>query len=166
MTLEAFRTARLTRGRDSAAAIADAAERAADEQIGRARSDLAGRIIRARHEGARQAEVEMGLTAAREGRDARGLVLGAERDAYEALRVQVRGAVLAIREDPAYPRLLDRLERTVRSQLGPDARIERDPPEVGGLVATSAERQVDYSLPALGERCISRLGQDVRRLWR
>jgi hypothetical protein len=166
MTLDAFQTARLAQGQATATTITEAAERAAREQIGRVRSDLAGRLIRARHEGARQAEVEMGLTAAREGRDARGLVLGAERDAYEALRAEVRTAALAIRQDPAYPRLLDCLERTARAQLGRDVRIERDPPEVGGLVATNDERRVDYSLPALGERCIGRLGQDVQRLWR
>ena len=52
-----------------------------------------------------------------------------------------------------------------RDQLGPGARIERDPPELGGVVATAGTRRVDYTLTALAERALNDHADEVTALW-
>ena len=84
----------------------------------------------------------------------------------EELQLRSREAVLRLREDSRYPALLDRLARTAREQLGPDAEVEVDPPGLGGVIGRTGRVSVDYTLPALADRAIASLGDELESLWR
>lgn len=142
--VRAERAARLDEARREAAAIVTDARSAAERE---ARAALAHRIVRAR-------------------RSARTVTLAAQRDSFEALRAEARTAALARRDDPGYPALLARLAEACRAQLGADAELQVDAPELGGVIATHGDRRVDYTLPALAERAITDLGTETERLWR
>jgi vacuolar-type H+-ATPase subunit E/Vma4 len=96
-------------------------------------------------------------------RDARSVVLTAQRRAYDELRRRVRDAVGALREDPVYPRLLDRLEELARGIAGPAAAITPHPS--GGVVAQGAGTFVDCSLLRLADSAVDALGAEVSALW-
>jgi vacuolar-type H+-ATPase subunit E/Vma4 len=112
--------------------------------------------------------------AAREGarrrsaatRKAREIRLRARQRQVEELERLAREAVLGMRSDDRYPDLLERLAAAVREQLGPDAEIEVDPEGRGGVIGRRGRATVDYTLPALAERAIADLGEEVERLWR
>jgi vacuolar-type H+-ATPase subunit E/Vma4 len=92
-------------------------------------------------------------------------VLAAQREVYDEFRRRAREATLTLRDDPAYPALLDRRTASARRELGDRAEIERDPPEVGGVRARDGTRSVDYTLPARADRAIAELGPRLRDLW-
>ena len=99
-------------------------------------------------------------------RRAREIRLRAQSRQIEELQLRSREAVLHLREDDRYPGLLDRLARTAREQLGPDAEVEVDPPGLGGVIGRKGQASVDYTLPALAERAIASLGDELESLWR
>jgi vacuolar-type H+-ATPase subunit E/Vma4 len=157
-------------------AIVDDAREEADRMLAELELELGGRIDGARDEAAKilvaarsAGEEEGRLEATRETSrlrtEARMTVLAAERELYDELCARSREATLALREDPGYRELLERLAAAARAALGPDAELEVDPPELGGVRARAGSRSVDYSLPTLSERCIGRLGRRLRRLW-
>ncbi len=165
MNLETYRRGRLEDARANVERIA-----AEGESMAAARLDKASRaadliIAEARADGAAQAGREMAITRVHEQRRSHRMVLEARRRAYEDLGERASAAARELRPDPAYPALLDQLERLSREQLGDGARIERDPAD-GGVVAEAEGRRVDYSLAALTERCLRRLGAKVEELWR
>ena len=96
-------------------------------------------------------------------RAARSAVLTAQREAYEELRRRVRDAVGALVDDPAYPRLLDRLDELARGMAGPAAAVSRHPS--GGVVAQGPGTFVDCSLPRLADIAVDGLGAEVSALW-
>ena len=144
----------LAAARTTAAARLTEGRRAADEILADARK--AGEAAAAR-------EADLELAAAR--REARLLVLTARREEYDRFCELSSVAVLALRAGPEYPRILDVLQARIRSQLGEDARIERDPPSAGGVVGESDGRRVDASLTALADACRGRLGGAIEALW-
>ena len=118
----------------------------------RARGETEGRIA-----GAREAAVQRSFAHLQ--------VLAAQREVYEEFCRRARAAALALREEPEYPALLDRLAEAARRELGERAEIERDPLADGGVVARDGTRSVDYTLPALADLAIAELGPHVRKLW-
>jgi len=144
----------LAAARTAAAARSTEGRRAADEMLAGARK--AGEA-----DADREADLE--LAAAR--REARLLVLTARREEYDRFCELSSAAVLALRAGPEYPRILDVLQARVLSQLGEDARIERDPPSAGGIVGEADGRRVDASLIALADACRGRLGGAIEALW-
>jgi hypothetical protein len=164
MNLEAYRRGRLEDARANVERLAAEGELMAAARLDEA-SHVADVIIaEARAEGAAQAGREMAITRVHEQRRSHRMILEARRRAYEDLGERARVAACELRPDPAYPALLDRLERLSREQLGDGARIERDPVD-GGVVAEAEGRRVDYSLAALTERCLRRLGAKIEELW-
>jgi vacuolar-type H+-ATPase subunit E/Vma4 len=155
-----------------AQAEADAGRRraAADEECARRVADAEAQarslVEEGRLEGERAASQEALRRRAVANRRARELRLGAQRLLLEELRRRAREAALERRADPTYPKLIDRLSRTAHVQLGPDAALEVDPPDVGGVVGRADGRSVDYSLPALVERSIEDLDGRLEALWR
>ena len=145
--------------------VGDASSRAARE-LSDARAEVAALVERARAEGEAAARHDALRVVARARREGRALLLGAQREVYDELRRRAHAAVEELRFEPAYPRLLDRLEGVARAQLGPGAAVEVDPPEVGGVRASSGRRRIDLTLPTLAERCLAGLGGDLERLWR
>ena len=165
MSLESYRLARLDEARAAAERLAADARSAAAEEIAEASAAAAAVIAEARADGAGRADREMAVAGVRDRRRSRQIVLAARRRAYEVLREEALASASRLRLDPGYPALLDQLERLSRAQLGDGARIARDPAD-GGVVAEVDGCRVDYSLPALAERCLRGLGAGVEDLWR
>jgi len=165
MNLEAYRRGRLEEARANAERLAAEGESMAAARIDEASGAAIAIIAEARADGAAQADREMAITRTHEQRRSHRIVLEARRRAYEDLGTRGRAGARELRPDPAYPALLDRLEQLTREQLGDGALIERDPAD-GGVVAEFEGRRVDYSLPALVERCLRTLGAEIEELWR
>jgi vacuolar-type H+-ATPase subunit E/Vma4 len=125
------------------------------------------------HELVRQGRLDGEAAAAREGarrraaatRKAREIRLRARQRQVEKLECLAREAVLAARRDGRYPALLERLAAAVREQLGPEAAVEVDPEGLGGVIGRRGKASVDYTLPALADRVIAGLDEEVERLW-
>ena len=155
-----------------AQAEADAGRRrtSVDEECGRRLADAEAQarslVEQGRLEGEQAAARERLRRRAVASRRARESRLEAQRSLLEELGLRARGAALERRADPEYPKLLDRLSRAARVQLGPDAALELDPPGVGGVVGRADGRSVDYSLPALVDRAIEDLDGRLEGLWR
>jgi vacuolar-type H+-ATPase subunit E/Vma4 len=164
MNLEAYRRGRLEEARTNAEWVAAESESMAAARLDEASRAAVAIIAEARADGAAQADREMAITRAHEQRRSHRIVLEARRRSYERLGSQARAGARELRSDPAYPALLDRLVQLSREQLGDGALIERDPAD-GGVVAGAGGRRVDYSLPALAERCLRRLGTEIEELW-
>jgi vacuolar-type H+-ATPase subunit E/Vma4 len=141
-------------GEEEAARRLEEARREADELVARARAEgeVEGRLQAARVQAVQRFTAHM-------------QVLGAQRASYDALLARARADALALRGDPAYPELLDRLAAAARRDLGPDAEVTIDPAALGGVLARAGSRAVDYTLVALAERCVQDLGARVGALW-
>jgi vacuolar-type H+-ATPase subunit E/Vma4 len=146
---------RIARARDAATARIEHATRDA-EALSR----------RAREEGEAAAEVAFARESAALRRDATTIVLDTKRAVLLELHAGVRDAVVGLRAAPDYPRLLDGLTVRARARLGPDARIVRDPPDGGGIVAEADGRRLDYTLTALAEMAWADLGNALENLWK
>jgi vacuolar-type H+-ATPase subunit E/Vma4 len=143
--------------------VTQAADRAAEE-VALAEEETAILIARARAEGEAAAELEAATEVAHARRSARTLVLEAQREVYDDVRREAHAAAQQLRSRTGYRELVERLAAMARDQLGPDAELELDPPN-GGVVAHARNRRLDYSLPALVERCLARRATELERLW-
>ena len=155
MSLDPYRDALLQEARAGAdAALAEATqEAAARTQEARERAE---RIVReATAEGEAAAERETAREHIRARRRARRIVLEAKRDVLGRLRRASLDATMATRSEPAYEAMLARLEALARDQLGPQARLTIDPPDLGGIVAEVDGRRVDYTIAALVDRALA-----------
>jgi hypothetical protein len=141
------------------AEAADAAER----QVAGARAEADAILADARAQGTAEGSALAAAEQARSQRLARRLVLQAEREAYEELRTRSRAAVRALRQDPGYPALRERLNRLALAAAGPGARVSEHPD--GGVVAEAPGLRVDCTLDGLAERAITALGGEVAELW-
>ncbi len=144
------------RARAEAATVADAV-------VARARQQAAVVLEQAREQGAADGAQLTAAAQAVAARRVRGLLLAAQRQAYETLRQRGRAAARALREDPDYPALRERLARMARERAGPDA-IVMDAPD-GGVIAEAPGRRVDCSLGTLADRAVDALGAEVEGLW-
>jgi vacuolar-type H+-ATPase subunit E/Vma4 len=106
----------------------------------------------ARAQGQDDARRALDARRAAANRAARGAVLAARREVYEALQAATRTAVSAIRSDADYPAVLERLASQIRRLLGSAVRIHEAPG--GGLVGTVPGRRVDLSADRFGERAV------------
>jgi vacuolar-type H+-ATPase subunit E/Vma4 len=120
----------------------------------------------ARAAGEAEAELEAARARAGARRRARSVTLAARLELYRELRREALEAAGHLRAQPSYASFIERLERVARSELGANAVIERDAGGAGGVVARAGSRVVDYSLPALVDRCLTVLGERVEELWR
>jgi len=119
-----------------------------------------------RREGEAAAAKEAVRRRATATRRAREIRLRAQRQQVDELQRVSREAILGLRKADGYRALLDRLSRTVREQLGPDAEVEVDPPGLGGVIGRVDRTSVDYTLAALADRAIASLGDELEGLWR
>lgn len=166
MNLEPLRRALHTEAQAGAEQRRDEVATACDRIV--AAAEARGRRLarQGRLEGGQAAEREAGRRRAAATRRGREIVLTAQRRQLETLRREAREAVQDARLDPRYPRLLERLEQAVRAQLGADAEVDIDPPDVGGVIGRHGSRSVDYTLPRLVDRVVDAMGEDVEELWR
>jgi cell division septum initiation protein DivIVA len=135
----------------------------ADRVLARARAEAEAILTEAREQGIADGAALAAAERARHRRRARGLVLEAERWAYEELRARSRAAVRALREDPCYPTLRERLTRLALAAAGPGATAGEHPD--GGVVVEAPGVRVDCTLDGLAARAVDALGGEVVGLW-
>ena len=164
-SLEPVRLALLADAETEAAQIIGEARRDAEEFEVKAARECDAEVAKARRrsELAGEAHAERVLARARNG--SRAVVLQEQEKLRRQLIEQVRAAALDARGDPHYPALLDRWEAMAREQLGSAVVIERDPDPNGGVIAVAGSRRVDYTLPALADRALDRIADEVTQLW-
>jgi vacuolar-type H+-ATPase subunit E/Vma4 len=165
VSLVTAREALLADARRRAEEIVAQAEEQAREQTEPAREQAEEIVAAARAQGEADGRLEAAREEAMQRFSAHMTVLGAQRESYEELRRRARAAVLALRDEPGYPELLDRLAAAARRDLGDDAQLQIDPPDVGGVRGTAGTRAVDYTLAALADRCVDDLGPRLAALW-
>ncbi len=163
--LDPVRIALLADARADAARLVETARDEADTFVERARRDADETVEQARRRAEATAEAHAARVLSRTRRDAHATVLRAREDLRCELVRRLGLAIERMRADPRYPTLLQQLEDAARAQLGEGVLIERDPPDGGGIVAVEGSRRVDYRLPALGERVLETLGEEVATLW-
>jgi hypothetical protein len=161
--LAPVRAAMLRRAQEQADEIVGQARRQAADAVAGARADAGGSVVQAREAGLAQAAPLAAAVRNRRRRDVRATVLAAQREAYEELREQVRAAVSALRDEPGYGLLLERLRRSARQAAGAAATLTEDP--AGGVVARGPGVVVDCSLPRLADAAVEALGAEVDWLW-
>jgi hypothetical protein len=150
--------ARAEAGQVRAAAAADS-----ERLLARARAEAEAVLAEARRQGTADGAALAAAEHARQRRRARGLVLEAERLAYEALQERSRVAVGALRQDPGYPALRQRLTRLALDAAGTGA-VAGEHPD-GGVIAQAPGVRVDCSLDRLAARAVEGLGGEVAGLW-
>jgi vacuolar-type H+-ATPase subunit E/Vma4 len=163
--LAAASKALLEDARRQAESALAAADDDAETTLRRAREQAEAMLADARARGSAEGRVSAAREADQAAVLARMQVLAARRQAYEQLQAGARDAALALRDEPGYPELVERLAAAARRDLGDGAEVERDPPGAGGIRAHAGSRHVDYTLEALADRCVLALGPVARRLW-
>jgi hypothetical protein len=161
--LAPVRAALLRRARDQAAGITAAAGAQAASARSQAHREAAGLAARGREAGRAQAAALAAQLLAQGRRDARATVLGTQREAHEELRRRVRATVAALRDEPGYDLLLERLRREAAQAAGPHAVLTEAP--AGGIIARAPGIIVDCSLPRLADASVEALGDQVAWLW-
>jgi vacuolar-type H+-ATPase subunit E/Vma4 len=161
--LAPVRRAMLRHAHEQAEEIVGRARQRAADAVARARADADDSVIHAREAGLAQAAPLAAAVRNQRQRDVRATVLAAQRAAYQELREQVRAAVSALREEPGYDLLMERLRRSAQRAAGPAATLTEDP--AGGVVARAPGVVVDCSLPRLADAAVEALGAEMDRLW-
>jgi len=143
--------------------IRAAAHAEAEAILARARRDGAAALAAAAATAAAAAapQTTAKLRQAREA--ARSAVLAAQRDACDELTTRIRAAVAALRDQPGYDQLGQRIARLAALAAGPDAQLSQE--AGGGFVARSPGVIVDCSLGRLADVAVAELGAAVRDLW-
>jgi type III secretion protein L len=164
-SVEPARDALLADARERARQLLEQAEEEARELIAQAERDAEELIARARAGGLAAGRAQAAQDAGRGRALARWEVLAAQRAVYDDVCRRARKQVMALRDQPGYPELLEQLAAAARRDLGDGAELEIDPPALGGVRARAGSRRVDYTLPALAEGCVRDLGPALAQLW-
>lgn len=164
VSLDPVREALLAQAEVEAERLLSQAESRAAGQVAQAEEQKAALVRRARAEGEAAAELEAASELTHARRHARTLVLEAKRAVYDDVRREAQAAVQHLRLEPRYEKLLERLAARAREDLGPEVELEVDPPD-GGVIGRVDNRSVDYTLPALVERCFTEHAGELERLW-
>lgn len=156
--LEPLRAALLARAAAEAARVRADAEADARRRLDEARHEADRLVADARDRGAADAGWVLAAEETALRRSARGVVLAAQRDAWERLRRESRLAVRALLEEPG---ARDGLAALLRARL-PGCSVQDT--EDGGLLAEADDgRSIDASVAALVDRVLP--GMDGERLW-
>ncbi len=157
-SLEPLRAALLAQATAEADRIRADAEADARRRLDAARHEAGQLVAEARARGEAEAGWILATEEASARRDARAVVLAAQREAWERLREGSRSAVRALLRDPV---VRERLAAGLRARL-PGASIE-DLAD-GGLAARTPDgRSVDASVAALVDRALPVV--EGERLW-
>ncbi len=148
--------------RDADHAAEDASREAA-EAARQAAAEVHDVLEEARARGASAGELARAGERRRTRAKARATVLAAQRAAYLELRQHVLDRLAALREDPSYPSMRERLVGRATALLGPNA-VVRDAPQ-GGVVVTDGGRTVDLSFPVLADEVMAAMGTQLEGLW-
>lgn len=161
--LAPVRQAMLDRARADADALLEAATAETAQTLQRATSDAASEVSAATETGATEAAAALAGDRARLRRQAREVILRAQRAAYDDLRTEAGAAVRALRDDPDYPAMRARLVSLGRDLLGPSAQVD-DAPD-GGVLVRVGTRTAVLSLESVLDDVLTEMGPAVQRLW-
>jgi len=161
--LAPVRASMLQAAADQADGIRAGARREAAVIVARARESATAAIAQAQAEGQRDAAAFAAAERGRGRSEARSVLLSAQRAALDALHARVSDEIKALRGDPGYAQLHDRITRMARLAAGPDAVLTGSPD--GGVLARSPGVVVDCSLARFADLAIQALGPGVRELW-
>lgn len=157
--LEPLREVLVRRAEAAADRLRAAAEGEARAATDAAQQQAAALLAHARADGEADAALRQAEDRARARREARGIVLAAQRAVYDELCSRARTQVRELLADPDRQR---RLVALVRTRLGQDAQVLPHPS--GGVVGELPDgRRVDASVDALVERALA--GLDLDLLW-
>lgn len=157
--LQPLTVALLARARADADGERAAAELEGEQALATATRRAGDLLARAQALGEADAAELLAADRAQARRAARGLVLAAERAAYDELRRRSCAAVAVLLADPERQR---RLALIVRDRLGDGATVRNHP--AGGVVAESPDgRRIDASVDALVDAALA--GMDLGQLW-
>lgn len=158
--LDPVRAHHLAGARSHADAIVRDARAQADQIIAKSTADANALTDQAEHEGQASADLDTNRSWIAARRRARGILLAAQREAYDELRNSVAGAV---QSDARYASLLQHFANLASRRLGPGAEVRVDQDAVLG---TRKERHVRWSLQDFVDESLSLIGPDVEELWR
>ena len=161
--LAALQSALLHRARRDAEAAVAAADVEADRVLHTARAEADAMLADARAKGAADGAAALAGERSRAEREARSVLLAAQRTAHDQARRAARDAVAELRHDPVYPTLIDVLGGRARRELGPMAVVIELPG--GGLIAEVDGRRIEYALTDLADDVMDRLADEVVGLW-
>lgn len=161
--LETVRNHHLAAARAHADEVLRQAHVQAQQTASKSFADAAALIEKAEKEGEEAAALDTSRewTAAR--RRARGIILAAQQGVYRDLHA---AAAAAVRADPRYPLLLERLADGARRRLGPGADVDVDFSGDEGVRATRQDRHIAWSLDSIVAESVERLGPEIEELWR
>lgn len=160
--LEPVRAAMLRQATQDAAAAVASARDAAAAMIAQAEADADALVAQATAEGAAQAAPVAMAELSRARQAARSVAFGADLAIRDQVVKKVKAAVLRLRDEPDYPRLVERLSVLAASAAGPGAVVTAHPD--GGVVATSGGVRVNCSLPRLADRAVAVLDAHITAL--
>jgi vacuolar-type H+-ATPase subunit E/Vma4 len=160
--LQPVREALLAAAHAEAERTVRAAQEAADHALAEASDRARALVEQGRREGGADADAALTSERSRTHRRARGLVLAAQRAAYDALRAGVQQQVAALPQDPAWPDMREQLAVRARQLLGADAELADVP---GGVVARAGSRTVELTVSSLADAELVELGPEVEKLW-
>lgn len=150
--LEPLREALLRAARNEAARLLADADETARTLEAEARREAERIREQARATGASDAAGIVAAQRSRAGREARELVLAAQRAEYDALREAAYEAVARFSTESGYATVRMRMVSLLRGLLGDGADIVDDP--AGGVVATVPGRSADLTLTRLADRAV------------
>lgn len=153
----------LARARADAERVLADADAEAAEVVARAETEAEAIRAEARAQGEADAAGVLATERARARRQARAVILLAQREALEGLRTQVLRELPVLRSDPAYGTWSSGLTDWVRAVLGADALVTEHPD--GGVVGEVSGRRVAFTLVGLADQALDALGSDVEGLW-
>ena len=134
-------------------------------ELSTARAEADRLLAEARVQGASAAELVASLQLVEAHRQAREMVLGARRRAYEALREDAIGA-LALRATTTEGRMLtDRLSALVEERLGRDISIDQAERDVLVVEAQSGNRRAAIGPAMLIDHVLLAMAEEVEELW-
>jgi vacuolar-type H+-ATPase subunit E/Vma4 len=157
--LEPLRAALIARAHAEADRVCAAAEADGQRVLAAARKNAAQLLSDARAQGEADAAALLAVEAASARRAARGVLLAAQRAAYDELRQRARTSARALLDDRSRRA---RLTAVVRDRLGEHA-VVREHPDGGLLAETPDGRRVDASIDTLVDIALAQL--DLEPLW-
>jgi vacuolar-type H+-ATPase subunit E/Vma4 len=161
--LQPLVAALLGRARRDADAMRAAADADAAQALARASAQASDILAEARAHGESDARAVMAGARSRAEREARAVLLAAQDRAYEEARQSARDAIRGLRDDPAYPGVVQALRARARAELGEG--VELHPLPSGGVAAIAGDRRLEFCLDALADDLLERLGGSVAELW-
>ena len=161
--LETVRNHHLAAARARADEVLRDAHVQAQQIAGKSSADAAALIENAEKEGEEAASLDTSREWTADRRRARGIILAAQQGVYRDLNT---AAAAAVRADPRYRVLLERLADESRRRLGPGADVEVDFSGDAGVRATRKDRHIARSLDGIVTDSIERLGSEIEELWR